>query len=263
MKKILLFLLTILSVSTSFSQDGNDLKRFRFGLKIAPSFDWYSVDNKKKFESEGARAKFGWGFTCEYNLSNNASLISGLEITYSGGKISFSDTSIYNFNSVEEEIVLLNKDGQIKDPADTVNLVQNRLLTRTYNGSYVTLPLAIKMKTNEIGMFTYYGIFGFTAALKTRGKADDEIIGSNNLLSTVPSLNVNKELQPIMIALNIGAGLEFNFSGTTSLFAGVSYNNGFSNVVKKTSTHLLESSGTVVKQRFLARGISIHIGFLF
>ena len=40
-------------------------------------------------------------------------------------------------------------------------------------------------------------------------------------------------IQPFRASLIVGAGMEYNFSGSTTLQAGITYNNGFTNALRK------------------------------
>ena len=75
MKKLILLLAIILISQWVVSQS-----QFRFGLKIAPSFNWMKPDDVKKFENGGTTLGFNWGLTGEYALSENFSFYSGLEL---------------------------------------------------------------------------------------------------------------------------------------------------------------------------------------
>ena len=86
---------------------------------------------------------------------------------------------------------------------------------------YVELPLTVKLKTNEIGYMTYFGQIGFDAGVRVAAKGraeggDYEDIGEfSNILR---------------VALVVGGGLEYNFSGNTSAIIGVKYSNAFTSV---------------------------------
>ena len=42
-------------------------KKFRFGLQIDPSINWFSPENTKKYENLGSGIGFTWGFVQKSN----------------------------------------------------------------------------------------------------------------------------------------------------------------------------------------------------
>ena len=70
-------------------------------------------------------------------------------------------------------------------------------------------------------------------------------------------------MQIFRTGLNIGAGAEWNLSGNTSLVFGVTYNLGFSNVLKGESKFLLNTKNEAFKQKATSQNILITVGVLF
>jgi hypothetical protein len=143
-----------------------------------------------------------------------------------------------------------------------------QLLNRIYKSTYVTLPIGIKMKTNEIGYMTYFGEFGLNIAFRTDTKINDEVEYVNddvNAKANIPDItdvNMDKDLQPIRMQLRVGGGAEYNISEGTSIFAGLHYNLGLTNSVKKDSDLMLKE-GRPLSQKFSAHGIQLTVGVLF
>jgi hypothetical protein len=81
---------------------------------------------------------------------------------------------------------------------------------------YIELPLTLKLKTNEIGYMTYFGKFGFAPGVNIRATGD---ISKSDI--NVPNL-----------ALIVGLGTQYSLGGKTSLLVGVTFNNGFLDVLK-------------------------------
>jgi Outer membrane protein beta-barrel domain len=262
MKKVLMLLLTTAFTGTlAFAQDGeNDLKNFRFGLKAVPMITWYKPDDAAKFESNGAMLKFGYGLSTEFRLNKVAAFATGIQIDYDGGKINFKDTAYY----------FLSRDNELIEPGDTADFTGESAYTlkkRSYNTTYVTIPLTLKLKTNEIGYMTYYGQFGVNASVRARSRVNDEV----NLLpggasATQTKLLNSSDMQLMKLALNVGLGAEYNIQGSTSLVFGINYINGFTNVAKKESRYLFRTPSNnngPLKQDFRANAVQITVGVLF
>lgn len=261
MKKIFTLAIAFTLASTSlFGQD----KKMKFGLQIAPALNWYQPDNTRELENAGTNFNFAWGGVVEFGLGDNAAFVSGLSVTYDGGKLNYLDTAYYSI--ADDELLQIESNGMLSNPADTALTASvYKLNTRTFSGNYITVPLAIKAKTNEIGYLTYFGQFGLNLNINTRGRADDDVteVTTNNGANQA-DLDIDNELQPFKADLMVGIGAEYNLSGSTSAVFGIHYRNGFMNVLKNDSRHLLNADGSAAfEQKILDRGLVFSLGILF
>ena len=243
----ILFILFAFATSSVFAQDGgSETKGFRFGLKGEPSIAWIKPDDAKKFESGGARIKFAYGLITEFRLGNTASFVTGLEATYSGGALKF----IQPADSIYEVI----------DAKDTLFISQ-----RKFNTTYVGIPVALKMKTPDIGGMTYFGMFGINAAFKTKAKSDEEGTFLNtNTVTNQEDIDISKDLNFMRFDLKVGGGFEYNLAGSTSLVVSLNYHNGLTNVFVNNSK-ILKSyvDGSAAKLNAKSHFISLSVGILF
>ncbi len=262
MKK--LFLITIcfsMMFGKLFAQDKANDAKFRFGLKMAPSITWMRPDDKKKFESDGARMKFAWGFVTEFRLTSVASFCTGIDVNYSGGKLNFINSADSVYYDPSEYTV---------PKAGTTD--RFLISQRKYDITYIDLPLLLKMRTPEVGGFTYFGMFGINLSIRGKVKADDlgTLISYQDTTVTVvndyeiPDLIVTKDMSFFRAGLNVGAGAEYRIAGTTALFASLNFQNGFTNVLKKESDTMRsfarnQKFGQNAKTNFF----QLNIGILF
>ena len=74
---------------------------------------------------------------------------------------------------------------------------------------------------------TYFGLIGFDVGVltSTKAKSADGDFEDNS-----------DHAYPLRLALAVGGGLEYNFSGNTSAILGLKYSNGFSSVDKNKVT---------------------------
>lgn len=288
MKKFTFLFIAVLGLQFANAQDEG--KSFRFGLRLDPSINWFKVDNEKKFESAGASVGFGWGLHTEIKLSDNASWTNAIGLFYDKGKVNFAPTvgtadSVYYLLNGDD--VLIEFPGTEFDDTLPSGTTQYRLGTRSYTVNYAHLQTCIKMKTKEIGMITYFGQFGLNLGIKTKARANDLAQARTGVTlagdtyaseSEKEKIDITKDAAFMKLGINIGFGLEFNISGTTSAFACLSYNHGFTNVVSKNSDFLKTTddadkiylpNSTVGKniidfdQKFTARNIALTVGILF
>lgn len=247
----------------------NDVKNFRFGLKGDISLDWLSPDNEKKYESGGVGLGFDWGLQLEFKLNKNLSVMSGLSLKSSKGSLKYFGTS-----SADSVYYIINKDQEFV-PFDTAQLsiATNEvywLQKRSYAINYVNLPIALKMKTNEIGYLTYFGQFGANIGIKTKARVNDESKSLAGTAVNLEKLDLTDGIQPVRLGLLVGGGAEYNFSGTTSMFFAIHYNHYFTNtlVTEKREDYLRKLDYTdgqfkPVAAKALPGSVSLTVGILF
>lgn len=267
MKKISISILALIFANGVFSQEV-ETKSFRFGLKVAPSVNWMKPDNAKLFANGGSSVGFNWGLVTEFALSDLFSVSTGLELNYESGKINFTESAFYGITPSYDFLETKKNESSGEYYSDGFQLANDasvELKKRKYANTYVTLPVAIKMKTKEIGYMTYFGEFGLNLAFRTKTKVTDEgtISTLNSTQFDLSDMNYDKDMQPIRTQLQVGFGTEYKIAGSTAIFGAVHYNLGFTNSVKKESKYLLDKNNQVLNQNFSAHGIRLTIGVLF
>lgn len=199
MKKVSAILCVLALVTTSaHAQD----KSVRFGIKFAPNLGFINPDTKE-LKNDGTRFGYTFGLMGDFRLgaNNNYAFSTGLYLNNVGGK--------FNFPTADQN------------------------LNTKVKYQYIEVPITLKLKTNEIGYMTYYGQIGFGSAFNIAAKADYDIYDQlSGKVSTITDDNVLANTNLFKASLIVGAGLEFNFSGNTSAMIGVTYNNGFTNILK-------------------------------
>lgn len=92
---------------------------------------------------------------------------------------------------------------------------------------YVELPLTLKLKTNEIGYMTYFGRVGFAPGINIRATSGGE--------------SAKSAFQPINLSLLVGLGAQYSLGGKTALLVGLTYNNGFVDILKSNDSKIMSS----------------------
>ena len=204
MKKILLSVfLVVLLTPMAFSVDPSG---FRFGLKASPSVAWMRPETSN-YANDGLRIGFSYGFIGDIRLGDFYAFSTGITVNMIGGKL------VYPYQlSVTEQVDL----------------------SRTYKLNYVEIPLTIKMHTQEIGYLTYYGRFGFGAGVNLRSKASDTYVSGGDQI-TIERDDIKSETRLLRGSMIVGLGVEYSLGGRTALVGGVTFNNGFTNVLKGTN----------------------------
>jgi hypothetical protein len=255
MKKILSALFIISYAYGAFAQDagksGSSDKKFRVGLKAAPSIAWMKPDDAK-LERGKTKLKFGYGLITEFRLNDIASFATGLEIVSAGGGLNFKDSAYYSTSGKDI----------LSDPTKVFLLKK-----RDYKINYVNIPVSLKMKTNEIGLLSYYGQFGFDMSVRTKARANDEgylaFITNKNTSSNIPNVEIKKETSFMRLGLNIGLGVEYGLVGSTVLVAGVNFSKGFTNALKKESPSLKGIDNKLISQKAYNNFVALTVGVIF
>jgi len=277
MKKFFTIGLFALASNFILAQD-DGLRKFRFGLKVTPSLNWFKPQ-EKLISNNGVAFRYGGGLVLEYRLAKIISFQSGIQIDFGGGKVKYnngttlstpsSNSVSYYYNNLDDKIVTY--DSTLSPASNT----HYQLNSRTYTISYITIPLTLKMKTKEIGSLTYYGQFGINNSFRWKATANDDVqpIKAGNLGTneSKQKIDVTKDVSLYTAALNIGMGAEMNLSGSTSLTFGVNYLGGFLNVVKDGSKYLDKKTNDAagvtthmaMPQQITSNAVVLMVGVLF
>jgi hypothetical protein len=196
-----LIILVLLNASAVFAQSKSKL---RLGVNLDPQVSWFSPKSSR-IDKDGMRPGISGGLMVEYYFHPNYGFVTGLTLATQGGNLLYND-SVYISTGDRSNVKL--KAGS----------------TVAYNIKYLSIPIALKLKTNEIGYFTYFAELGFIEQINIGSRASST--GSGLTKDNVP-----KEINLIGMAYFFGGGIEYNIGGQTSLLAGLFFNNSFIDVL--------------------------------
>lgn len=241
MKKLFIFTVLIVFLATAASNAQED-RKIRFGLNAAPSIAWLKAQ-EKSVKGDGLSLRFKYGLVFDYKFADNFWFGTGLDITYLGGSLNYQYPAFIK----EDEVSSTNNSNYIK------------VKSASYTAQYLELPLTVKMKTNEINNMVYFAQVGLNNGFRLDAKTK---FGSFNKVKTL------NDAALIRIAINISGGVEYNLTGTTSLLLGITYNNGFTNLLSGSSDFVkidLKNNGALTDLNTNVRSnyIGLNIGFLF
>ena len=211
MKKIaaLLSLIFVISLATKAQSD------FQLGLNFSPNISWFKAKTEN-VTNEGTNFGFNFGLIGDFNIADNYAFSTGINVVTIGGEISYP---------FAQEVELPN--------STTTSFGGKRTADITLK--YIEVPLTLKLKTNEIGSLTYFGQFGFGLGVNYDASADVsfEYPSQNGGNISDEGVDYKSEINLIRASLIVGLGAEYNLSGNTSVLFGVSFNNGFTNVLSE------------------------------
>jgi len=194
-----------------------NVNRLRFGAFVAPTISWMKPtastddDNKFNVESGGTRVGFIYGLMADYNFAPNYGIVTGIQINQTGGRIIATNRA---------------QTGLVNDvlKADF-----------TYRLQYVEIPLALKLRTDNISGFRFFGQLGASVGFNIGKKTDYTVtsIGGQGTAAYDTSGSKIKltgdlgHIAPLMFQMNVGAGLEYPFNNRLTAYFGLFFNNGF------------------------------------
>jgi len=309
MKKILFILSTsfLLSVNalaqtpTVTPKQQNFDKKFRFGLRATPQVAWLSSKNDYA-KSNGSVMGFGFGLVLDFKLSDIIHFSTGLGGDFDGGKIAYK-YNIDNSNHSNDFTVNMGVDKEnnmieAKDGAKITEYGANNgdmffsMDKRRYRATYVSIPLLLKMMTQEYNGLRHVFVFGGELGIRAGLKADDTYADGSKLTVTSTSttveklsgdaltnkgLNVGKDgsVVPGRFGMNVGYGVEYRLGGSTSLYTSLNYFQSFTNIVRSESHFLIKGNDTSVdlsngtytfanlSQAHFAKAVRLSIGLMF
>jgi opacity protein-like surface antigen len=178
---------------------------YKIGVVVDPQVTWISSESKR-VDKEGNVIGIDGGLSIDKYFQKNYAIHTGLTIGSQGGKLRYADPLTYKID-----------DADINLPAGTVV---------TYKLNYLTVPLALKLKTNQIGYFSYFAQLGFTNQFNIKAKASSD---DNQIEKDL----IKKEIKLYNLSYHFGAGVEYELSEATALTVGIFYHNGFLDLTKK------------------------------
>ncbi|HZY26407.1 MAG TPA: porin family protein [Bacteroidales bacterium] len=213
-----------------YFRTGNVPPIISFSIHFDPLISWFSTDSYNT-RNDGVVPGFNFGISYNRYFSPNYSFYSGLDIIKAGGRLINRETSNFELKDYNGSILTV-KSG---DPI-------------TYRITYLSIPLGIKLQTNQIGLGKFFTNVGFAPKIVVGGRAD------------IPSLNIYggnalPELNTFNLSFHIMAGMEYPLAGNNNFIVGI----GFENNLFDVTTDNGNQPSNVVTQKAL----SFRIGMTF
>lgn len=233
-----------------------DVNKLRFGAYFAPTQAWMhpaasvSDDGHYHVSSQGSKTGYCWGLVAEYYFAQNYGIATGFNVDLAGGKISSTAN------------------------VPKLDTTQPNTLTKAdmnYKLQYLEIPFALKLRSDELpksGM-RVFGQIGLTAAFNISKKAtydisykdasgtDQSVSGSNE------TLKGSLATAPILIQLNVGAGVEYPITEKLYFFTALFFNNGFLPSAINPQNFDLGYKGSFTNPNTRLNSFALRIGLYF
>lgn len=229
MKSIVVLSLSLFLSTSLLAQDAPaGESKVTLGLRAQPSFAWLKVKEPAAplLEGDGSKVGFAFGLMAEFKLSKNYFFATGLDVASKGGHIK----------------------SLVKSDLEHTSTTGDSLITVTSSNvslKYIELPITLKMKTNQMGNFTYFGQFGVAPGFNISSKSDKHIekqaVNSNGTVKDLPKddepavsdvndVDIKDNINNFNLSLVISLGIEYPLGGSTKAVMAVTFNNGFLDV---------------------------------
>lgn len=220
MKRITLIASLFIIALTSWGQ-----KRMQLSFTGSPSVNWMSTNNLS-VNREKLVLGYDFGLNADIFFTENErySLTTGLQILNTGGSLTYRTSVPFAFS------------GATLPPSTQIR----------YHLRYVEIPLAIKLKTDQFRRIRYWGQFGLSSMVNIGATGD-----SND--GTFRKSNIHDEINLFNVAMNVGAGFDFDLGGNNSVTAGLIFQNGLVDV----------TTDNYFTDKTIINSIKIRLGLIF
>jgi len=193
MKKYTFLVFLMLFSSSTFSQ------RFSFSIIADPQIAWLRTE-LDEVKSDGPVFGINGGLVFDRYFTENYAFSTGISLWQTGGKLLFTEGMTIQTRSGDKTL----------DPNSSM----------IYRLQYLTIPLSLKLNSNEIGYMSFFAHVGINNHIS---------IGKS---ANVPSTDENKvgipeEINIFSMSYFFGGGGEYSLGGNTRLLAGLYFTSGF------------------------------------
>jgi hypothetical protein len=211
-------------------RDDGNRPFINFSIHFDPLISWFSTDSYDT-RNDGVVAGFNFGISYNSNFSPNYSFSSGINIIKAGGRIINRETTRFELRNYSSAIFTI-------DPGESI----------TYRITYLSVPLGLKLQTNQIGYGRFFTDIGLDPKVVIGGRAD------------IPSVNIKEgnampELNPFNLSFHIMAGMEYPLSGNNNFIVGIGFDKNLFDITRDNG----DQPSNVVIQKML----SFRIGMTF
>ena len=231
MKKNLIIAAIMLFATMTASAQYKD---FYFGLKFGPHIDW-AGSSTKTVDNDKVKMGFNFGFVGEYYFVENYALEFGLNLDFLRNRYEYDEARQVNLNIDNPALYSL------VNPVDSIWGTVNR----TMRGTYVEIPIMLKMRTNEFGDWRFFGEVGLAVGVRAKASAKDVFtynIKGNPVLTPLSPLedqqyidksekfaNVTSQYNLFTLKYIVAGGAEYSINGSTRAFARIIFNGNILN----------------------------------
>ena len=298
MKKMLINAMALILITGSVvAQDSGSSKKFKAGIKFAMQPTWFTSGNANTIKQ---KAGFGYGFglVTDFRLSDVIYFSTGIGGDIESATVKYRDDGFAltpaSSSTLFVSSYMMDASGNFveaennKDVSEytKVGNTTYQLKSRKVKTTHITIPITLKMLTNEYSGIKYFGQFGGELGIRTAAFANDEYSYSETVTTSTSTpysvvtggsatkISIQKDcaLVPLRLGMNIGGGLEYRLGGSTAIMFSINYFKSFTNLMRGDSK--LIYTGTTVdannkitfthlQQDLKMSAVRINVGLMF
>ncbi|MCX6333928.1 MAG: porin family protein, partial [Bacteroidia bacterium] len=150
-------ILLLLSADLSAQMGGGQQNRSKYtiGIHADPVISWFSSDIDS-VRNDGARSGFNFGLTFNYFFGPNYAFSTGINLISAGGRL----------------VSKRNTDFELSDNHDLQLVTVNQNDAIVYKVQYLSVPIGLKLQTNQIGYITFFTDLGIDPKIAVGRKVD-------------------------------------------------------------------------------------------
>jgi hypothetical protein len=247
MRKYYIFItaLFLLGSNSVYSQTDRP-DRVQIGIIAGPTIDW-AVPNTRSYSSGGVRLGGVYGLNLDINIVptySNYYFSTGVNARHISFGLDYKDNYLYENVDVYPY---------------QIDTFHNASVKSTFHNVYVSIPTAVKLKTNSFGNFVFWGLVGLEHGIAVSSKSNDEITLEDGGTKKQDKVNHYKHTAVFKESLYVVLGAEYIIQDKTKILLGLGYDYGFNNIFRKK----YQNSLTLESINAHTHRIEIQVGVTF
>jgi len=237
--KILIAILFGIYLNTSSAQDARP-RAVEVGFCAYPTIGW-AVPQTDSYKNKGIKIGGGYGVNVDINLVRTKEVVFfSTGVLFKHVRFGLNYTDNYFFKKKKETI-------------------DSACITSVYNNIFLTIPTAVKFKTDPFSDFAIFGIAGLEHGFRISAKSNDEILRTNSSGERADKVNHSENIVLLKESVFAVLGVEYRIFSHTKATFGIGYNYGLNNIFK----HKYKNSITNEKVKANIHTIEFQFGFIF
>jgi len=216
MKRLLLAITGILLISAVNGQ-------VRFSISTNPQLSWFS-SSLAGIAPSGAGIGINTGLDIDYFFARNYAFTTGFAIDWCGAKLTYTDIS------------------QFPGGNDTLFMAAGAMMTHRLQ--YLSVPVGLKLKSEELGYTTFFVHGGFTPMFRLNAY-------TSSYDETVVKRYIKESFRGFNLGYFISGGIEYRLAGNTALRCGLKWSSTLTDVTASDDSNVNLNS------------MSLQLGVLF
>ena len=235
--RILSVILLVLFFSTSQAQDLRP-RAVEAGFCAGPTIGWVAPQTES-YESTGVKLGAYYGLLADINLIRTKEVLflsTGIVFKHIRFGLNYTD----NYH-------LVKKDEKI----------DNARITSAYNPVFLTIPTAVKLKTDPFSNFAIFGIAGLEHGFRLAAKSNDEVTRPDNTRDKANKVNQTKNIVLLKESIFATLGVEYTFLKHTKASFAIGYNYGLNSIFNR------KYKNAISKEKVVAHIHTVEFQFRF